>query len=284
MSLSIAQAVLDATRVLREANVPEARREAGSLLAHALDCDHGFIITHADEGLSEQAAKTFNEYIERRAAGEPLQYITGHQEFFNLDFEVTSDVLIPRPETELLVERALDLLPTADEVFVCDVGTGSGCIAITILHERPKAQALGIDISLPALRVAQKNAARHGVANRFRLVASDRFSALNTARSFSMIVSNPPYVATGALSELQREVREHEPRTALLAGDDGLSVIRPLLEEAPHYLVEHGWFLFEIGFDQHEMVQNLIDTRLWEVPDIHKDLQGIPRTVALRKK
>jgi len=213
-----------------------------------------------------------------------LQYITGHQAFFNLDFEVTRNVLIPRPETELLVEIALDLLPTADEFFLCDVGTGSGCIAITILHERPSARALGIDISLPALQVAQKNATRHGVAGRFRLVASDGFSPLNTVRSFSMIVSNPPYVAEAAFPGLQREVREHEPRTALLAGADGLSVIRRLLEEAQHYLVEHGYFLFEIGFDQHDAVERLIDTRLWEVLDIHKDLQRIPRTVALRKK
>ena len=284
MSLSIAQAVLEATQILREAGVPEDRREAGSLLAHALDCDRGFMITHADEVLSEQATGSFREYVERRAAGEPLQYITGHQAFFNLDFEVTSNVLIPRPETELLVEIALDLLPTADQFFVCDVGTGSGCIAISILHERPSARALGIDISPLALPVAQRNAARHGVADRFRLVASDCFSALNISRSFSMIVSNPPYVAEAALPGLQREVREHEPRTALLAGTDGLSVIRRLLEQAPSYLVKHGYLLFEIGFDQHERVERLIDTRLWEVLDIHKDLQGIPRTVALRKK
>ena len=283
MSLSIAQAVLEATRVLRAANVPEARREAGSLLAHALDCDSGSIITHGDEALSEQVARTFSKYVERRAAGEPLQYITGHQAFFNLDFEVSSDVLIPRPETELLVEVALNLL-TADESFVCDVGTGSGCIAITILHERPSARAVGIDISLPALEVAQKNAARHGVADRFRLVASNRFSTLAAAQSFSMIVSNPPYVAEAAFPGLQREVREHEPSTALLAGADGLSAIRRLLDEAPHYLVEHGYLLFEIGYDQNEMVESLIDTRLWKVLDIHKDLQGIPRTVVLRKK
>ncbi|MEP6707492.1 MAG: peptide chain release factor N(5)-glutamine methyltransferase [Pyrinomonadaceae bacterium] len=284
MSLSIAQAVLEATPVLRAAGVPEASREAGSLLAHTLARDGAFIITHSDEALSEQFIKMFREYVARRAAGEPLQYITGHQAFFNLDFEVTRDVLIPRPETELLVEVALDLLSGADESSVCDVGTGSGCIAITILRERLSARAVGLDISLPALQVAQKNASRHGVADRFRLVASDRFSSLDTGQSFSMIVSNPPYVSTAAFPELQREVREYEPRTALLAGSDGLSVIRRLLEEAHHYLVESGYFLFEIGFDQHEMVERLIDTSRWELLEIHKDLQGIPRTVALRRK
>src|SRR5205807_1438714 len=132
-------------------------------------------------------------------------------------------------------------LPTAEEFFVCDVGTGSGCIAITILHERPSARALGIDISLPALQVAQRNATRHGVADRFRLLASDCFSTLNTTRAFSMIVSNPPYVAAAALPGLQREVREYEPRTALLAAADGSSVMRRLLASAQRSLGEPGY-------------------------------------------
>jgi len=285
MSLSIAQAAVEATQVLSEAGVPEARREAGSLLAHALGCDRGFIITHAGDPLSAEVFKTFHEFVTRRAAGEPQQYITGQQAFFNLDFQVTKDVLIPRPETELLVETALDLLPIADdEAFICDVGTGSGCIAITLLHERPQARALGLDISLPALRIARKNSARLRVSDRFTLAASDCFAAVKISSVFSMIVSNPPYVAEAALPGLQREVRDHEPRLALKAGADGLAVIRRLVSQAPNFLTEHGYLLFEIGFDQHETVTRLIDTSLWEVLDIHKDLQGIPRTVALRKK
>lgn len=285
MNLSIAQAVVEAAQVLHKAGVPEARREAGSLLAHVLGCDRGFIITHAGDTLSAEVTRTFQEFVARRAAGEPLQYITGHQAFFNLDFEVTKDVLIPRPETELLVETALDLLPiTDDEVFICDVGTGSGCIAITMLHERPHARALGLDISLPALRIARKNSARLRVSDRFTLAASDCFAAVKISSVFSMIVSNPPYVAEAALPGLQREVRDHEPRLALKAGADGLSVILRLLQQAPSYLTRSGYLLFEIGFDQHEAVHNLIDTVVWEVLGFHNDLQGIPRTVALRKK
>ena len=285
MSLTIAQATLEAAAVLHKSGVPEARREASSLLAHVLACDRDFLIMHPEKMLQGESINAFRELVERRAAGEPLQYITGRQGFFKLDFEVTRDVLIPRPETELLVEVALDLLPANEgKQFVCDVGTGSGCIAITILHERPYFLGLGVDTSLGALTVAQKNAARNCVKDRLRLVASDCFSAVNAAPMFAMIVSNPPYVAEAALTGLQREVREHEPRAALIAGADGLSVIRCLLDQAPSYLTERGYLLFEIGFDQHEAVEHLIDQSVWEVLDIHKDLQGIPRIVALRKK
>lgn len=281
----MAQAVVEASQVLHQAGVPEARREAGSLLAHALRCDRAFMITHAGDTLSPEVKRTFKKLVERRAAGEPLQYITGRQAFFNLDFEVTPDVLIPRPETELLVETALDLLPTADdEAFICDVGTGSGCVAISVLHERPRARAVGLDVSLPALRVARKNSLRLLVNDRFTLAASDCLAAVKAGPVFSMIVSNPPYVTERALPDLQREVRDHEPRLALEAGADGLAVIRRLLQQAPSVLAANGYLLFEIGFDQGDTVKQLIDETCWEVLEIHQDLQAIPRTVALRKK
>jgi release factor glutamine methyltransferase len=282
---SIAQATLEATQVLRRAGVPEARREAASLLAHVVARDRTYIITHAEKALLPSDVRRFREYIERRAAGEPLQYITGHQEFFNLDFKVTPDVLIPRPETELLVETALELLGAGTQPRICDVGTGSGCIAVTLLHERPLAQAFGLDISEPALRVAARNSARQGVRERLALVASDCFAAIDeSAARFMMIVSNPPYVAAEDFTGLQREVREYEPRVALTPGHDGLDVIRRLLMDAPRFLVPGGHLLMEIGVDQHEAVAALIDSQVWQLLDIHKDLQGIPRTVAMRKK
>ena len=283
--VSIAEATLEAAQALRRAGVPESRREAASLLAHVLSRDRTFLITHAEERLPAQALTTFRSLVERRARGEPQQYITGRTEFFKLDFEVTPDVLIPRPETELLVEIALDLLDGAEESFVCDVGTGSGCIAISILHERERARGLGIDISAPALLVARRNAVRHGVEKRLALILSDCFEALDTSQArFNLIVSNPPYVAEAALDGLQREVRDFEPRVALTPGGDGLRVIRRLLLDAPYHLQTGGHLLMEIGFDQHEAIRRLIDLKTWELLDIHKDLQGIPRTVALRKK
>jgi release factor glutamine methyltransferase len=283
---TIAEATLEATQVLRRAGVPEARREAASLMAHVIARDRTYIITHAERALSPSDTRRFGEYVERRAQGEPLQYITGHQEFFNLDFEVTPDVLIPRPETELLVETALGLLGAGDAPQrICDVGTGSGCIIITILHERPQAHGVGIDISDAALRVAARNASRHQARERLKLVASDCFTALDErAPPFTMIVSNPPYVSEQALAGLQREVREHEPRVALTPGADGLDVIRRLLLDAPPFLASGGYLLMEIGFDQHAAVNELIDPQTWQLLDIHKDLQGIPRTVAVRKK
>lgn len=284
-TVSIAAATLEATQILRRAGVPEARREAASLLAHALSRDRTFLITHAEEEVHAEMLEAFRTMLERRARGEPLQYITGHTEFFKLDFEVTSDVLIPRPETELLVETALDLLGGDDELLVCDVGTGSGCIIISILHERERATGVGLDISRPALSVARRNAVRHRVDERLSLVLSDCLEALAaTPARFNMIVSNPPYVAEASLEGLQREVRDFEPRVALTPGGDGLSIIRRLLQDAPHLLQAGGHLLMEIGFDQHEAVGRLIDSHTWQLLNIHKDLQGIPRIVALRKK
>lgn len=290
---SIAQVIVEAAQVLRRAGVPEARREAGSLLAHIVARDRTFLITHADELLDNDAINRFRSAVKRRAAGEPLQYITNQQEFFGLDFEVTPDVLIPRPETELLVETALELLKKAEQpppqlqppLLICDAGTGSGCLIITLLHERAEARGIALDISPPALRVAARNAARLNVRDRLSLVASDYFSALNaTSARFSMIVSNPPYIAASVLDGLQREVREHEPRAALSPGADGLLAIRRIAAEAALFLHPGGHLLLEIGFDQHEAVTQLFATEDWRLLDIRKDLQGIPRTVVVRKK
>ena len=283
---SIAQAIVDATQILRRAGVGEARREAASLLAHVIARDHTFLIAHAEEMLTPSDVRRFREYVERRAAGEPMQYITGHQEFYNLSFEVNPDVLIPRPETELLVEAALHLLKGADESsLICDVGTGSGCIIISLLHELSAARGIGLDISASALRVAARNASRHQVRERLALIASDSLAAIDSHEArFEIIVSNPPYVAEDALAGLQREVREHEPRVALTPGGDGLRVIRSLIAEAPRFLQPGGHLVLEIGFDQHAAIEELIDEEIWELLDIHKDLQGIPRTVALKLK
>lgn len=286
--LSVAQATREAADSLGRSGVPEARREAASLLAYAIARSQTFLLTHPEHLLSPAEVGRFRLLVERRAAGEPLQYITGRQEFFGLEFEVTPDVLIPRPETELLVETALALLEGAEESVreqrVCDVGTGSGCISVAILHGRAGVRAVGVDISTAALRVAARNATRHGVRSRLELVASDGLAALDCGRArFSMIVSNPPYVAESAIAGLQREVRSFEPRIALTPGGDGLRIIRQLLESAPPFLVTGGHLLLEIGFDQHEAVRELIDERVWRLLDIHRDLQGIPRTVAMRK-
>ncbi len=284
MSISIADAIYEGAKQLRESGVPEPRREAGSLIAHVLGRDRSFILTNADDQITEEQLRLYREWLNRRGNGEPMQYLTGHQEFFGLDFEVTPDVLIPRPETELLVETALHLSSKDSASFICDVGTGSGCIALTLLHEMREARSIAIDVSTKALAVAKRNAERLTVSDRVEFLAADCFAAFAASSAvFDLIVSNPPYVKESAMAGLQREVRDFEPRTALAAGDDGLTIVRRLLFDAVRFLKTGGHLLFEIGFDQGALVEELIDPNIWKLLDIHKDLQSIPRTVALQK-
>ena len=283
MSTTIAQLVLEATALLREAGVPEARLDAGALLAHVLHRDRTFIIGHAEDVVDGDVIEVFQKLVGRRAQGEPLQYITGRQEFFGLDFEVSDAVLIPRPETELLVQTALELLGPIENPLICDIGTGSGCIAITLLHHLPQARVIAVDVSKQALELAERNARRLGVSDRVTFALSDCFSAIDRDQLFDMVVSNPPYVAADALDGLQREVRDFEPKAALTPGADGLAIIRRLIEETPYVLKRHGYLLLEIGFDQRDRVAGMIDPQEWNLLDVHKDLQGIPRTVVLQK-
>ena len=282
MTVSIAEALREAAQALDHAGVAEARREASSLLAHVIGRDRTFLISHAEDALADGELRNFAAAIARRAAGEPAQYITGVQDFYGRSFRVTPDVLIPRPETELLVEAALKVMKA--NARVCDVGTGSGCIAVTLLCERTDAHAVGLDVSEAALVVARENASAHGVEERILLQVSDCFSALNqSTEQFDVIVSNPPYVAAAVLPGLQREVRDYEPLVALTPGADGLSVIRRLLAEAPEFLKGKGHLLLEIGFDQGDRVRDLVNPSVWTLKDILPDLQGIPRIVVLEK-
>ena len=283
MTVSIDEALRRASRELDHAGVAEARREAGSLLSYVIAKDRTFLISHAEDLLGEDELETFESAVARRAAGEPAQYITGTQDFYGRAFRVTPAVLIPRPETELLVEAALQVM-TADSL-ICDVGTGSGCIPITLLCERRDARAVALDISEAALEIARQNAREHGVADRIEFLVSDCFSGLDESASqtFDLIISNPPYVSATALPGLQREVRDHEPLVALSPGEDGLSVIRRLLNESPRFLRKSGHLLMEIGFDQGEKVRELIDKNVWTLKEILPDLQCIPRIIVLQK-
>ena len=283
MRISISNAILEGAQVLSAAGVAEARRESGSLVAHAIGRDRTFVVTHADEPLESPAVEAFRKLIARRAAGEPLQYLTGHQEFFKLDFEVTAAVLIPRPETELVVEIALELLKGNLDPFIADIGTGSGCVAVSLLHELRDAHAIATDISPLALQIAQRNADRHGVTERLTVIESDCFAKVSADRLFSLIASNPPYIRDDEMETLQREVG-YEPRTALAAGPDGLDIVRRLLREASPFLEPGGHFVFEIGFGQNASVEPLINREVWELTETRPDLQGIARAVVLRKK
>jgi release factor glutamine methyltransferase len=281
MDVSIATAVRQAADKLRTHGVDNPQVEATLLLSHAIGRDRVFVIAHDEQNLSAEQSHTFAAAVSRRAAGEPLQYITGRQEFFKLDFVVTPDVLIPRPETELVVEAALELFPDNAEFKFADIGTGSGCIAISVLHERRRAHATAIDKSASALRVAKENADRHAVSDRMQLVTAD---LLATAQPevFDLIVSNPPYIPDVELTTLQREV-QREPQSALSGGADGLDVIRRLLEQAPPRLRTGGYLIFEFGINQDVKVSELVPATVWELIEIRRDLQQIPRMIILRK-
>ena len=283
--MSITQAIREATLVLNSAGVPEARREAGSLLSFLLARDRTFLISHAEDLVDDDSLERFREIVERRASGEPLQYITGVQDFFGREFRVTPDVLIPRPETELLVEAAIEVVGGRESSpFICDVGTGSGCIALTLLCEIRNARAVAIDLSPAALEIAKLNARNLAVAERAVFAVSDCFDSVDANEyQFDLVVSNPPYVSAALMAGLQREVRDHEPPIALSPGPDGLSVIRRLLQETPAFLEDHGHLIMEIGFDQGEAIQSLVNEEIWRLVDIRPDLQGIPRIVVLQK-
>ena len=282
MPASIDSVLNEAARTLDANGISEPRPDAGVLMTHVIGRDRAFIIAHANDPITEQQLKQFEEFVTRRAQGEPLQYITGHQEFFKLDFEVTPDVLIPRPETELIVEAVLELFHSGTRFTLADIGTGSGCLAISILNEFQEAHAIAIDTSEHALQIAQRNAERHQLANRLRLVQADLFAAMSANDMFDLIVSNPPYVSEDEMNRLRREV-QCEPRAALVAGPDGLSVIRRLLADAPNHLNQDGYLIFEFGINQERAILELVDRGVWELIEVRNDLRQIPRTMILQR-
>lgn len=266
---------------MQENGIAESRREANSLLAFALEKDKTFLIAHPEYKLSNEEETRFHEFLQRRASREPFQYITGRQEFYGLDFEVSPGVLIPRPETEIIVENAIEILRAKENSFFYEVGIGSGCISVSILHEIKTARAVGADISGKALQITRKNAERHRVSDRIDLKISDLFAAFENEK-FDLIVSNPPYISSKDFEVLQPEVKNFEPRNALTDGRNGLSVIEQIIVQAPKFLKPGGFLLMEIGFGQAEKVKEMFSREIWKALEILPDLQGIPRTVKAR--
>lgn len=246
---------------------------------HTLGKDRAWLLTHPDEPIAIPDLNHYQEKISRRADHEPIQYIIGEQEFYGLAFRVTPAVLIPRPETEHLVEAALDRLPHQQPIRIADIGTGSGAIAVALAHHLPLAQISALDISPPALAVARENAARHQVAGRIDFLESDLLSAVQ-GEIFDAIVSNPPYVSTK--EELEPQVRDYEPAAALYAGEQGLDIYRRLVPKAHAALKPGGWLMMEIGHDQSEALASLLSG--WDSVEFIRDLQSIPRVAIARKR
>lgn len=263
----------------RLAGLPAARRDAELLLLRVLDRNRAWLLTHPEATLTPEQAAQYESWIARRATHEPVQYIVGEQEFWRLRLRVTPDVLIPRPETEHLVEATLERLKLDQAARIADICTGSGAIAVAIAVDRLLAQVTALDLSTAALKVARENAAKHGVAERIRFFESDLLAAMSGER-FEMIVSNPPYVP--ATEILEPQVAEFEPHTALFAGAEGLDIYRRLIPEAWEALEPGGWLLMEMGHGQRAALEQLLQG--WADIDFVDDLQGIPRVAIARKR
>lgn len=239
-----------------ELDSAEATREVELLLSHALGCSRTWLYAHADDAPAVACAVQFHALLLRRAAGEPLAYITGRREFWSLDLAVGPDVLIPRPETERLVELALEKIPPSGKVEIADLGTGSGAVALAIARERPQSRVLATDASAAALEVARGNAQHLGIAN-VAFAQGDWCAALG-ARQFDLVVSNPPYIAAGDAHLTQGDLR-FEPSAALASGADGLDAIRSIAATVPGHLRLGGWLLLEHGFEQGSAVRDLLE-------------------------
>ncbi len=253
------------------------RLEAEVLLAHVLGASRTMLLTHPEHTLALDQLSNYQSLISRRASGYPLPYLTGRVEFYGLEFEVTPEVLIPRPETETLVDLAIARQPMS----IVDVGTGSGCIAVSLAVRLPEAVVYAIEISPAALAVARRNVERHGVAGRVRLMAGDVLSP--RPGPVDLIVSNPPYIPTGECGSLPASVRDHEPRLALGGGPDGLAVVQQLLAQAPAVLRPGGGMLIEIGADQGEAATHLARTFFPHATvRLHPDLAGHDRVLEVQ--
>ena len=317
---------------LREAHVPSFTLAAELLLLHVLGRDRTWVYAHSEESIADADAQRFLSLIARRAAGEPTQYLTGKQEFWGLEFEVTPDVLIPRPETEHIIEVALDRLalneirhgrPQATKgegLHIADIGTGSGCIAVALAKELPAARIYATDSSAKALEVARRNAARHHLADRIRFAHANFLepcsvgaqlypersrgnpalqlgTVSNNALSdfhespvtsheslrFDLIASNPPYIGRREAASLPREVREHEPATALYGGEEGYELYADLIVQAANHLKPRGILVLELGHDSLPAVRPLLDPQQWSNMAVTNDLAGIPRVIAAEK-
>jgi release factor glutamine methyltransferase len=257
-----------------------ARADAELLLMHTLDKSRSWLMAHGDELLQDDLIESYRELLERRSKGEPIQYITGETEFYGLPFLVTPAVLIPRPETEHLVEKVLELVAQFENPRIVDIGTGSGAIAVALAHELPHVRMTAVDLSAAALAVAEENAKRNEVSIRF--LEGDLLTPVAGER-FEFAVSNPPYVPATDRASLSVEVRDYEPSLALFAGDDGLEVYRRLIPAAFDALTPGGFAALEIGFGQSTAITRLLGGCGFEQIEFVSDLQGIPRVACARR-
>jgi release factor glutamine methyltransferase len=285
-AITLHERVTQATHALLAAGLtePEASIDAEVLARHVLGWTREQMLVRWRQPVPPDFEPKFAPLLARRLRREPVAYIVGHREFWGLEIDVTRNTLIPRPETELIVEEALIVAPTlGDAPAIVDVGTGSGCLAIALAHELPTAHVLAIDVSTAALDVAKRNAVRHHVSERITLIAGSVLEPI--LHPVDLIVANPPYVPLRDAPTMQPDVRDYEPAVALFSGEDGLATIRALVKQAAARVRPEGWLIFEFGWGQADEVKDLVDrVGAWRLIRLRHDLQDIPRTAVLQRR
>jgi len=284
-AMQLKQAVESAYQLFVENDVPSPRLNAELLLMFVLSRERAYLYAHPERELTSDEQSNFDEVIRERARGCPTQYITGHQEFWGLDLLVSPAVLIPRPETEHVVETVLELVKEypfdgPGRLRLLDVGAGSGCIALALASELPHAEIHACDISEEALEIARVNAARLALGGKVLFRKSDLLSVYS-GEHFDFVISNPPYVGECDADKVQKQVREFEPKIAVFSGGEGMEIYRRLIPQAHENLRPGGWFVAEIGYSEEEKVRKLLAG--WVEIQVTPDLQGIPRVIAARK-
>jgi release factor glutamine methyltransferase len=288
LNVTIAETIQKAAGRLAAHKVPNARLDAELLLCHALGRDRAWLLIHMQDALDDRGLRIFEQAVDRRSVREPLQYIIGTQEFWGLPFKVTPDVLIPRPETEFVVEAALKAISGILAPVIIDLCTGSGCIAISIAKDVAQARIFATDRSDAALDIARQNARQNSVAERVRFLEGDLFSPLeemDLRKGVDVIVANPPYIRNEELPTLQPEVRDFEPEMALIAGPEGTEVAERIIRQAPDYLRAGGSLIMEMGLGQTDALRKIAkETAKYGSVEIVKDLAGIDRVIAVQRK
>lgn len=287
--MTICEAINNGAAILSATGITNARLDVEVLLAHIIRKDRVWLITHRNDALDDKDRRDYDDAIRRRSKREPLQHILGSQEFWGLEFTVTPDVLIPRPETELVVESALALImDRSAPLTIVDLCTGSGCIAISLAKELIAAHVIAIDSSEQALAMARENARRHAVSDRIRYLEGDLFGPLRELDfrgRIDIIASNPPYIRSGDLNTLQPEVRDFEPEMALISGNEGTELAIKIIRNATEYLKKNGALIMEMGQDQAAALTRVAEaTGAYSKLEILKDLAGIDRVIVAQKK
>jgi release factor glutamine methyltransferase len=281
--VQIKQALASAVEQFEATDVGSPRMNAETLLMFVLGVNRAYLYAHPERELTSEEQARYDEMVMQRSSGVPSQYITGHQEFWGLDFVVSPAVLIPRPETEHLVETVLGFAREVERPKIVDVGTGSGCIALALAHELKGGGFYAVDLSAEALEIARANAARLQLDGRVKFLQSNVLEGLAGVHDFDFVVSNPPYVGKNEADKVQRSVFDFEPRMAVFSGESGQDVIRPLIAQAHTVLKPGGWLAMEIGYSMRDMVLELLAPTMWDDVRVVPDLQGIPRVIAARK-